>query len=329
MIDDALVIFSMLCLVASTITITVNAPTMFIIEGVQLKQAPKPTNFEHLSDNFFKSQWAVAYCFFTGIWAVKGAFLAFYDGLTKRLPMYRRAWWVAIGLTIATYIGSLFAYAFLDGLHFRKSLQNRAVKYQFSADVVTDVFSRSPVCFLVRRMTLTYHLPVTAIPLTLALRSQIPRKQKLALAGVFSLTLIITIFSIIRFVMVSPDRTTAGPSWLQAWSAIEQSVAIIIASFASFRILIVNKARASEGTSSSKGRKYINSFSARKKKGSSDDSGFSHLQSGDEAVSHEQIDLELMGGAHESNSTELGSFEAENGGVPASATVVYPNKNVI
>ena len=38
----------------------------------------------------------------------------------------------------------------------------------------------------------------------IALKSQIPMGQKFALAGIFSLDLIITVFSIIRFVLNSP-----------------------------------------------------------------------------------------------------------------------------
>ena len=102
---------------------------------------------------------------------------------------------------------------------------------------------------------------VTIIPLFIASRSQIPPRQKLALAGIFSLGLIITIFSIIRFTLNSPDRGLAGPSWLQAWSTVEQSISVIVACFASFRILVIHKRRKSE-QSSSRGRAKSKSRSA-------------------------------------------------------------------
>ena len=73
---------------------------------------------------------------------MKGSFLAFYDSLTQRLPFYRRAWWAIIVLTILTYIGSLFAYGFLDGLKFETSLRNEAIIYQFTADCTTDILSK-------------------------------------------------------------------------------------------------------------------------------------------------------------------------------------------
>ena len=126
---------------ASDILESIMSPRTFIIQSVQINHHAKPPDYEEISASFAKYQWAEAYLFFTGIWAVKGSFLAFYDGLTRRLPKYRRAWWATIVLTILTYIGSLFAYAFLDGLHFKSNLKNEAIKYQFSADLSTDVFS--------------------------------------------------------------------------------------------------------------------------------------------------------------------------------------------
>ena len=140
-IDDGLVILAMICLLASVIISTVMSPTTFIIQSVQINHHRKPPNFEELSTSFARYQWAVAYLFFTGIWAVKGSFLAYYEGLTRRLTYYRRAWWATIVFTILTYIGSLFAYAFLDGFHFRSNLRNKAIIYQFSADFSTDVLS--------------------------------------------------------------------------------------------------------------------------------------------------------------------------------------------
>ena len=112
------------------------------MENVQIYHASKPHDYEKIADSYAKYQWADAYLFFTGIWAVKGSFLAFYDGLTNRLTYYRRAWWATIVITILTYIGCLFAYAFLAGPKFKTSLKNEAIKYQFSADVSTDVLSK-------------------------------------------------------------------------------------------------------------------------------------------------------------------------------------------
>ena len=131
----------MVCLLVSNILNMINSSRTFIVQDVQIYHHKRPEDFDQVSTTFAKYQWAVAYLFFTGIWAVKGSFLAYYNGLTRRLPYYRRVWQVIIAITGLTYIGSLFAYGFLDGLHVRHNLRNEAIKYQFSADFSTDVFS--------------------------------------------------------------------------------------------------------------------------------------------------------------------------------------------
>ena len=141
MLDDGLVILAMVCLLASDITITTMLSKTYIIQGVQFFHLTKPPHYQATAASFAKYQWAVAYLFFTGIWAVKGSFLAYYDDLTKRLTHFRRAWWATIVFTILTYIGSLFAYAFLDGVQSKTKFKNEAIKYQFAADLSTDVLS--------------------------------------------------------------------------------------------------------------------------------------------------------------------------------------------
>lgn len=252
MVDDGLVILAIICLVVSDIINTTFLSKTFIVQDVKIFHHTKPPHYQAVADAYAKYQWADAYLFFTSIWAVKGSFLAYYDDLTKRLTTFRRFWWAAIVFTILTYIGSLFAYAFLDGVQFKETLKNEAIKYQFAADLSTDVISmlKNYLLLQFRDLELTYEYQVTIIPLTVALRSQIPPRQKLALVGIFSLSLIVTVFSIIRFILNSPSRGTAGPSWLQAWSTIEQSVSVIVACLASFRVLAIHKRRKSKQSSS-------------------------------------------------------------------------------
>ena len=246
MVDDGLVILAMICLLTNDIVYTMARSSIYVIQSVQFDHHPKPSHYQQVADTYAKYQWANAYLFFTVIWAVKGSFLAYYDDLTKRLTPFRRAWWATVAFTTLTYIGSLFAYAFLDGLHIKTNLRNEAIKYQFAADLSTDVFSMCSLCACdLVQLRLTIRREVTIIPLTLALKVQIPARQKLALAGVFSLGLIVTVFSVIRFALTSPARGTVGPSWIGGWSSIEQSVSVIVACLASFRVLAIDRRRKS------------------------------------------------------------------------------------
>ena len=140
MVDDGLVILALTCLLASDIAATVMIPTIYVYQDVYVNHFPKPSDYQAVEDSYVKYQWAGAYLYFTGIWAVKGSFLVYYDDLTKRLVPFRRAWWLAIGFTILTYIGSLFVYAFLAVPSSSRS-RNEAIRYQFAADLTTDIFS--------------------------------------------------------------------------------------------------------------------------------------------------------------------------------------------
>ena len=146
-LDDGLVAFSMIMFTALSILQTAYVDTTFEVQFVRTDHRPAPAGFEEASSRFAQYQWAIAYFFFTGIWAVKGSFLAFYEKLTQRLPRIRRAWWIGIVFTFLTYIGSLLAYAFLNGLKFKKSLRNKAINYQFAADFTTDIISKSQITF--------------------------------------------------------------------------------------------------------------------------------------------------------------------------------------
>ena len=97
----------------------------------------------------------------------------------------------------------------------------------------------------------------------IALKSQIPQGQKLALAGIFSMSLIITIFSIIRFTLNSSGHV-ASPIRLQVWSTIEQSVSVTVACLASFRVFVINQRRKSEQTPPRGGLKNKSSSSSRR-----------------------------------------------------------------
>lgn len=122
---------------------------------------------------------------------------------------------------------------------------------------------------------LTFLAPVTAIPLTLALQSSIPTRQKLLLSLIFGMTLVITVFSIVRYTVNRPSRPPAGPSWLQVWSSIEHCASISIASAASFRAFVVQRSNSAERKSSLRRQRKSNLLTRQARKGS----GFSQLRS--------------------------------------------------
>ncbi|KAK8078226.1 hypothetical protein PG996_004396 [Apiospora saccharicola] len=71
--------------------------------------------------------------------------------------------------------------------------------------------------------------------------------QKIALVAVLSLGGIIPAFSIIRVVVTSDTTKLAEISWLALWSAIESSVAVMVACLASFKVLFTQQRRRRRG----------------------------------------------------------------------------------
>lgn len=63
-----------------------------------------------------------------------------------------------------------------------------------------------------------------ALPLRMLWKLRIERRQKFALAIVFSLAIVIIIVAIVRIVEINPTFKHVDPVWLALWSMTEASV---------------------------------------------------------------------------------------------------------
>ena len=70
---------------------------------------------------------------------------------------------------------------------------------------------------------------VIAIPVNLLWRVRISLRQKLALGGLFSLTVIIMIFAVVRVALVLHWSYVPDESWLYLWSSVEQAICEFVA----------------------------------------------------------------------------------------------------
>ncbi|KAL8644237.1 MAG: hypothetical protein Q9226_007866, partial [Calogaya cf. arnoldii] len=78
-----------------------------------------------------------------------------------------------------------------------------------------------------------------APPIMMLWNVRIPLGKKIALMGLFSLTVIVIAVSIVRVAVVTSRDTQADVTWLYIWSLIEMAVAVIVSCLASFRQLFV------------------------------------------------------------------------------------------
>ena len=97
-----------------------------------------------------------------------------------------------------------------------------SLRYSTAVDLITDAM-------------------IIALPLYLAMRVQLPLGQKMALAAIFSLGIVIMLFAIIRIVVTNQHNTHPETSWLNLWSQIEASVAVIISCLAPFKSLFTQR----------------------------------------------------------------------------------------
>ena len=103
------------------------------------------------------------------------------------------------------------------------------------------------------------HQTVLSLPFMIVWRVKIPRRKKLVLIIVFSLTIVVMVISIVRVAVVNSPTRNPSISWLYLWSSIEMTTckclrpphgelivdyhtskqAIIVACLASFRQLFI------------------------------------------------------------------------------------------
>jgi hypothetical protein len=92
--------------------------------------------------------------------------------------------------------------------------------------------------------------PVMLLPLRLLVTVRISLKQKLGLACLFSLGIIVIVFAFVRLSKVTkataesqinPTTEADGPILLSLWSTIEAAVSVIVANLPAFRALLRNR----------------------------------------------------------------------------------------
>lgn len=70
-------------------------------------------------------------------------------------------------------------------------------------------------------------LTVITVPANLLWKVQISLRRKLALAGIFSLTVFVMIFAIVRVVMIRSQSIQPDQTWMCTWNYVEQTVGML------------------------------------------------------------------------------------------------------
>ncbi|KAL1960605.1 hypothetical protein VTO42DRAFT_7184 [Malbranchea cinnamomea] len=248
MLEDYFALTGFIFLTALTAVITVLTPIFFLARGYMIAAAknpftPPPLPIDAMMARQVKAlklMFAQMLLFWSTLWAGKFSLLVFFRRLVIGLPRYMRAFWVVFALVLLTYLGCMIS-NFLtckplskywsetgcsDPENVRRA--DESIKFATGADVAAD--------FL-----------IMILPLRLLWNLQISRRQKVALACLFCLGLIVVAVAFIRLHYVTkatsssqidPTKMADGPLLLSLWSHIESSVAVVVANLPAFRSLL-------------------------------------------------------------------------------------------
>lgn len=232
--DDVCIYIALVILISLGVLHNHAISAIFKIERVLYGEVVYPLDFKEQVELFLKLQFSIITLFWTSLWAVKLSFLMFYRKILAGLPGHMIWWRLILVFTVLAYLGCqatnlksctpISNYFHIGACESRQNtyFQNLNLYYSTAVDVVCDVL-------------------IMALPLRLLWKLQIKKKQKLALAAVFSLAIVIIVVAIVRIVEINPMFKYVDPVWLALWSMTEASVAVVVACLPSFHVLLTSR----------------------------------------------------------------------------------------
>lgn len=234
-IEDSFVLAAWLMNLANAVVWQNNANELYSAFAVE--SMPAPVYLSHVYVQLH-SLFASELLYYTALWSVKLSFLLFFRNLGNYIRRQMMIWYCVLAFTIASYITCLCM------MDFRCLVGPRGLAECQSAHNTHYIPTYLRVATVFD--TITDGL-IILMSTNLLWNASIDVRKKLALTGIFSLTVFIISVSIIRVVL-----TTSEPgldlTWLLLWSGLEITVAIIVACLASFRILYISSERSGHST---------------------------------------------------------------------------------
>ncbi|CAL8574177.1 hypothetical protein XPA_000145 [Xanthoria parietina] len=236
--DDPLVLFSCILLLTNAITWQVLKEDLYLNIAVSSGQLyPPPADFPQRTERYLRASVAIILFFYTGLWAIKLSFLVFFKKLGENVRHQTLIWWGVLAVTCASYFVCL-------GMTYYKCLASSFKYIQPHCVLPATVAFQRNTLLVNMILDVVTDVLIIIVPVNLLWKVKISLRQKVALGGIFSITVIIILFAIIRDVMVSSLSQLLDQTWLYLWSSVEQTVSIMVACLASSRALFTR----SQGT---------------------------------------------------------------------------------
>ncbi|POS68497.1 hypothetical protein DHEL01_v213109 [Diaporthe helianthi] len=224
-LDDGLVIFPWVLSLVTAAVWQWAAWDMYYIMNVQAGLAIfAPDRYLPSLRNWLNASLIAELFFYTALFSIKLSFLCFFRRLGNKIKYFRYIWWGVLFVTVSSYLASVgnVDYKCLVGTieqitvvcqtKHEINFTTATLKANAALDIMTDFM-------------------IMLLPTLLVWNTQIRWSKKLALIGLFSLSIITIIIAIVRAVMVDSERRPDGNpdvTWLWFGSAVEPSVAIMV-----------------------------------------------------------------------------------------------------
>ncbi|KAF1999552.1 hypothetical protein P154DRAFT_381605, partial [Amniculicola lignicola CBS 123094] len=213
-IDDVFVLVAWVMVLASTILWQCLADSMYFINAVARGVQMPPSDFAERSESFSKASIALMVLFYSALWSIKLSFIFFFRRLYVNMGSWTRFWWITLTITIAAWavcVGNVDFKCLMSPLA-EKPLRCRtdsAIKFSKNTlmvncmlDILTDTL-------------------ILLIPMVMLWKVRISRRRKLALGAVFSATVFIIVFAIVRVALIDSRIWKRDTTWLCIWSNVE------------------------------------------------------------------------------------------------------------
>ncbi|KAF7889869.1 uncharacterized protein EAF02_002284 [Botrytis sinoallii] len=237
-LDDAFVVVGWICILVSTIIWHYEAHSMFLSAAIasgQMSPLDDPT-YATDTEHYLRSSVAVIILFYTSLMTIKLSFMLFFrrllSGVHEKALLIQ--WWSILAAILTSWlvcIGDIEYRCLVSDFIViaTKCVQSESIDFQritlgvnCALDVITDIL-------------------IITIPVAILWKVKITPRHRMALYGLFSLTVITMAFAIIRVAVVTAASRQPDSSWLYMWSAIEPPVAVVISCLVSFRALFGKK----------------------------------------------------------------------------------------
>ncbi|KAF2691969.1 hypothetical protein K458DRAFT_325744 [Lentithecium fluviatile CBS 122367] len=236
--DDPFVLTAwLLALAHAVIWTAVSKELYFNLDLATGRITNLPPDFLQRIERLLRGNLAAYLIGYTSLWSIKISFIVFFRKFGEKLRFHRIAWYVVLGFCVASF-------AVCIGTVDYRCLTSKGVKMiSICMEPRTTSFE-----FVTLRLTTALDVltdfSIIFLSTNVLWRVQLRLWTKLALGGIFSLTIFVVIVAIVR-VVGAPTNGKLDLSWLVCWHGIELSVALIIVSLASFRILYTSKQQSS------------------------------------------------------------------------------------